>query len=153
MQGEYKNLNDEMAANMDVQKESASQTFADAKTTKDVNFGDIDEKTPIYEPKKNKLKTIASVFSMLFLVGGLAASVYLVQQQQEIRERASGICTVGITQCSGFDQVAECIPAGTECPTREGNEVFSYPSWCDIAKECSINEKCLEGACIQISEP
>ncbi len=35
-------------------------------------------------------KIIATIFSLLLLLAGIAAGVLLVQQQQEIRERASG---------------------------------------------------------------
>ena len=35
-------------------------------------------------------KVIATIFSLLLLLAGIAAGVLLIQQQQEIRERASG---------------------------------------------------------------
>lgn len=38
-------------------------------------------------------RMIATIFSLLILLGGIAAGVLLVQQQQEIREQAAGLDT------------------------------------------------------------
>lgn len=47
--------------------------------------------TTSQEPKKKiaGIKIIATIFGILLLIGGVAAGVYLVQRQQEIRERAA----------------------------------------------------------------
>jgi hypothetical protein len=57
-------------------------------------------------------KMIATILGVLVLVGGVGAGVILVQNQQDIREKASGTCAGGVeigeTACSGATSCVKC---------------------------------------------
>lgn len=78
----------------------------------------------VTSPKKNITKKIvATVLGLLVLVGGLAAGLVLVRQQQEVREQAVGqppgggpckICTAS-AECVQGDPLATCDSSINEC--------------------------------------
>lgn len=67
--------------------------------------------------KKSKGKMIVTILGLFVLVGGIAAGVILVQRQQDIRERASaicsGTCTPNDTNCGGDNQGC-CVKSNCE---------------------------------------
>lgn len=68
------------------------------------------------KPKRSSRKMIATIFGVLFLIGGVAAGVFLVQRQQNIQERASsGAACDQADDCVLFDEPGN---AGTQAVGR-----------------------------------
>ncbi|MGB6838774.1 MAG: hypothetical protein WBD86_02415 [Microgenomates group bacterium] len=101
-------------------------------------------------------KTIATILGVLFLVGGIGAGVILVQQQQDIREKAAGgaECAGGVADgkyaCSGYSTCVRCdngrfvsVPNTTSgCPSPCG----TAPAACVADGRCrGPNEDCCSG--------
>jgi len=79
--------------------------------------------------KKVSGKLIATILGLLILVGGLGTGLYLVGQQQDIRNRAScELCDAGDT-CTYYDcsQKIDCTSA-TYCDIVNGFCSHDYPS-------------------------
>lgn len=82
----------------------------------DAKINEISQVAEQDTTKRDSKKVIATIFGVLFLIGGVAAGVFLVQRQQDYRERASSGA-----EC---DQSADCIlfdepgNSGSESVTR-----------------------------------
>ena len=126
--------------------------------------------------KKGRGRIVATILGILLLVGGIGAGIVLVQQQQDIRERASGqkcssfsvpICegrSVG-ADCSSsnsFGLTASCKTTGSVgndglpscgCSTQsENGDTTSTTNGntgrsCTADSDCNTNEVCFEGGC------
>jgi hypothetical protein len=112
-------------------------------------------------PGRRKLgkngKIIATVLGILLLVGGVGAGVVLVQQQQEIREKAADPCCGGNVDCMTWD----CTDAGMRqqwCQKNMGQNYCGQTGSCgDCPSEqpapaaptstCSDSKKDQTGAC------
>jgi hypothetical protein len=62
------------------------------KSKTNVNLPPVVNKTTSGGGSGKKKKIVAAILGLLLLVGGVGAGVYLVQQQQDIREKAAGGC-------------------------------------------------------------
>lgn len=103
------------------------------------------------KPKgKVSKKVIATILGILFLVGGVSAGVILVQQQQDIREKASGCGwggTIGAISCSGYAQSVVCSDPKDSCNS------YLFPAWCDL-ETCDNEEVCVVGSgCVKSQLP
>lgn len=90
---------------------------------------DISSAVSIEDKPKKKIggKMIATILGILVLVGGIGAGVMLLNQQQDIREKASsttgetsstcssGTCRYGITDCGVYNEVKTGTCAGGTC--------------------------------------
>ena len=73
-------------------------------------------------PPKKKFggkKMVATILGLLVLVGGLGAGIVLVQQQQDIRQRAKDVECASSSECGdGYRCVSnKCVPVVTPTPT------------------------------------
>lgn len=100
-----------------VEQKTETNDSGSAAPSNDINLPPVVMGTT---PKKKfgSGKVIATILGLFLLVGGLGAGTYLVQQNQNIEERAGacgGGCGPGM-QCAGDldnDGVGECVPRGT----------------------------------------
>lgn len=136
--------------------------------------GDIPPVVSSPKPKRKfgGKRLVATVLGILFLVGGIGAGVYLVQQQQDIREEAydttyEDCLAAGNTpsECSGlasgtepttpsfesYDCREDCFDFGgsaAECsaypPCSGSDEVDT----CTSDSDCQIGRECRNGQCI-----
>ncbi len=92
-------------------------------------------------PKLGGKKFIGAVLGLLLLVGGIGAGVLLVQQQQDIRERASGkqIGDYYSTLCSGVTAGAGgCVPNNYTCTNNLGQ--MGCPTNYKCGVSCTSND-------------
>jgi hypothetical protein len=111
------------------------------------------------KPKsKVSKKVIATILGILFLVGGVSAGVILVQQQQEIRERAGilvacKICSSG--NCIGTGGFL-CLPDLNECelstdcatPIPTPTSAPSVECYRDFECTTKADGRCVDNRCI-----
>lgn len=100
---------------------------------------DIPPAPPIVEPSgsggepKKKFgggRVVATILGLLVLVGGLAAGIVLVKQQQDIRQRAKGTECSTSSDCPGgyVCKVGFCVPpTSTTAPTQTPKPPTSTP--------------------------
>ncbi len=84
-------------------------------------------------------KMIATILGVLVLVGGIGAGVILVQNQQDIREKADTLVCVYDSEC-GFGETCEnnkCVTITPECVNDTD---------CDPGETCNANGKCVSAA-------
>lgn len=110
---------------------------------------------------------VAGVLGLLLLVGGIGAGILLVQQQQDIREKAStnsctggfapcpeaGVCSniypsdvctnLGATQCQNATTVVKCSGPLTQ---------FCSLNYWKYDQTCGAGQSCLDGACVSAGD-
>lgn len=99
----------------------------------------------ISSPKKKfgTGKIIATILSILIIVGGVGAGTYLVGQKQIFKQKASsclGTCGgqgIGTVSCSSYTEYVTC-----HCYNN-----LAYPTWGD-KRSCDEGEHCKIGVCI-----
>lgn len=80
---------------------------------------------PVVTTQKKKFaggKVIATILGLFLLVGGLGAGTFLVQQNQDIREKA-GSCAPGCGPGLMCDGAGGCVPRGTTQEQIDSGEV------------------------------
>jgi hypothetical protein len=95
------------------------------------------EEPSMIPPSKPKLglgkgRVVATILGILLLVGGVGAGIVLVQQQQDIREKAA-TCSSGSTRCKNSTTIEVCA----------GN------IW--NASSCGTGKACSNGQCVATS--
>jgi len=102
------------------------------------------------EKPKGKVgkKVIATILGILFLVGGVSAGVILVQQQQEIREKAScvsdGNCIgPGEVCCNDSKFDSSCYVTETRCESKPAPEPTATPTPWTPSPQCKTDGNCI----------
>jgi len=98
--------------------------------------------------KKFGGKTIATILGILVLVGGIGAGIFLVKQSQDIREKASSLCS-GICSDSNNKPGYTCT-YDESCETlSDGREQYCcvYSSCQPNGLFCSADGMCCSGYC------
>lgn len=100
--------------------------------------GDFNLPPVITPPQKKGAtgKTIATILGILFLVGAVGAGVYLVQQQQTLREKAQESCPPGKIDETGACNPA-CCGADSECPSGQACNIPN--GYCNSGKSCNAS--------------
>lgn len=110
--------NNEVKEAVAVEQKTDSSNSGSAAPSDDINLPPVVMGTT---PKKKfgSGKVIATILGLFLLVGGLGAGTLLVQQNQDIREKAGACsdspCGPGM-QCGGLDQFGNpfCVPSGSD---------------------------------------
>lgn len=95
-------------------------------------------------PPKRKMsggKIVGAILGLLLLVGGIGAGVLLVQQQQDIREKA--FSSSGCTAIGG--PTAECVPSTYSCSNDYGTVDCGSGFKCGVS--CSAPGDSCSGSC------
>jgi hypothetical protein len=117
------------------------------------------------EPKKKfgGKKVFATILGVLVLVGGLGAGIILVQQQQDIRQRAAPDCSTATSSLTCAALGKTCLWDGKACqsvsatPTKaptatptKAPEPTKSPTGtkCIADEQCQAGEFCKEGNCV-----
>lgn len=98
----------------------AQTTFGSASPTEDIKPSATQEVTTTSSPQKKFAggRVIATILGLLLLVGGVGSGVFLVQQNQDIRERAAAAGECACSDNAGNAVPGECRPDNScFCPS------------------------------------